>query len=226
MMQALKPNHAEFVSMSMRKRATPSRRSRLIVARTMAAIVLVLNSLLQLVPNLAAQTDDASKVDSLNKQVIEFYQAGKYQEAIPLARKLLDIREKLSGPEHSDTATSLNSLALLNMDLGKTGGALEFAVRAEKAQETQLGNILSFTSEQQRLEFQETTTNPFRLLATLGSAPDIAQALLHKGVMLDSLLEDRLVAEASRDAKRREVIDELRAAKQRLLPISPTPVMK
>ena len=88
-------------------------------------------------------------------------------------------------------------------------------MRAEKSQETQLGNILSFTSEQQRLAFQE-TTNPFTLVATLGSAPDIAQAILHnKGVVLDSLLEDRLVAEASKDAKQREVIDQLRAAKQR-----------
>ena len=87
-------------------------------------------------------------------------------------------------------------------------------MRAQKAQETQLGNILSFTSEQQRLEFQK-TTNPFTLLATLGSAPDIAQALVHnKGVVLDSVLEDRLVAEASKDAKQREVIDQLRAAKQ------------
>ena len=52
-------------------------------------------------------------------------------------------------------------------------------------------------------------------MATLGSAPDIAQAVLHnKGVVLDSLLEDRLVAEASKDAKQREVIDQLRAAKQ------------
>ena len=33
--------------------------------------------------------------------------------------------------------------------------------------------------------------------------------------MLDSLLEDRLVAEASKDAKQREIIDQLRAAKQR-----------
>ena len=52
--------------------------------------------------------------------------------------------------------------------------------------------------------------------ATLGSAPDIARAILHtKGVVLDSLLEDRLAAEASKEAKQREVIDQLRAAKQR-----------
>ena len=98
---------------------------------------------------------------------------------------------------------------------GNAAGALEFAARAGKSQETQLGSILSFTSEQQRLAFQE-TINPFTLPATLGSAPDIARAILHtKGVVLDSLLEDRLAAEASKEAKQREVIDQLRAAKQR-----------
>ena len=140
---------------------------------------------------------------------------GDYAKAEPLYRRALAINEKALGAEHPDTATSLSNLAILNIDLGKAGDALEFAVRAEKSQETQLGNILSFTSEQQRLAFQE-TTNPFTLLATLGSAPDIARALLHnKGVVLDSLLEDRLVAEASKDPKQREVIDQLRAAKQR-----------
>ena len=113
------------------------------------------------------------------------------------------------------TATTLRNLAILNIDLGKAGGALEFAVRAKKPQETQLGNILAFTSEQQRLALQEKTT-PFTLLATLGTDPDIAQAILrNKGVVLDSVLEDRLVAEASKDAKQREVIDQLRAAEQR-----------
>ena len=34
--------------------------------------------------------------------------------------------------------------------------------------------------------------------------------------MLDSLLEDRLVAEASGDPRQREIIEQLRAAKQRL----------
>ena len=60
----------------------------------------------------------------------------------------------------------------------------------------------------------------FSLPATLGSAPDIAQAVLRtKGVVLDSLVEDRLVAEAGR-SKQREVIDQLRAAKQRYTQLS------
>src|SRR5262245_27991180 len=38
---------------------------------------------------------------------------GKYAEAEPLFQRALDIREKAFGPEHPDTATSLNSLAVL-----------------------------------------------------------------------------------------------------------------
>ena len=41
--------------------------------------------------------------------------------------------------------------------------------------------------------------------------------LRNKGIVLDSLLEDKLVAEASGDPKQREAVSELRAAKQRLL---------
>ncbi len=156
-----------------------------------------------------------STATSLNDLALHYRKMGDYAKAEPLYLRALAINEKALGPQHPSTAASLSNLALLSIDLGKAGDALEFAVRAEKSQEAQLGNILSFTSEQQRLAFQE-TANPFTLLATLGSAPDIAQAILrNKGVVLDSLLEDRLVVEASKDAKQREVIDQLRAAKQR-----------
>ena len=89
--------------------------------------------------------------------------------------------------------------------------------RARQAEEKYLSNILSFTSEQQRLTFQK-TTNPYTLFATLGSAAELAQTVLRqKGVVLDSLLEDRLEAEASSDPKQREIIAQLRAEKQRLM---------
>jgi hypothetical protein len=92
---------------------------------------------------------------------------GDYAKAEPLLRRALAILEETLGPKHPLTAGSLNNLAILDIDLGKAKGDLEFAVRAEMLQETQLGNILSFTSEQQRLAFQEKST-PFTLVATLG----------------------------------------------------------
>jgi hypothetical protein len=90
---------------------------------------------------------------------------GDYAKAEPLLRRALAILEETLGPKHPLTAGSLNNLAILDIDLGKAKGDLEFAVRAEMLQETQLGNILSFTSEQQRLAFQE-KSNPFTLVAT------------------------------------------------------------
>src|SRR5205823_1178500 len=91
------------------------------------------------------------------------------------------------------------------------------AEKAREAQEKYLSNILSFTSERQRLAFQG-TINPYSLPGTLGRAAELAQTVLRqKGVVLDSLLEDRLVAEASSDPKQREIIQQLRAAKQRLM---------
>jgi CHAT domain-containing protein len=79
-----------------------------------------------------------------------------------------------------------------------------------------LSVILSFTSEQQRLAYEK-ISKPYDLAGTVGSAPELAEIVLRqKGVVLDSLLEDRLVADASGDPKQRENIEELRSAKQRL----------
>ena len=46
-----------------------------------------------------------------------------YREAEPLYRQALAIRQKVLGPEHSDTATSLNNLAVLLRDQGRLAEA-------------------------------------------------------------------------------------------------------
>ena len=123
---------------------------------------------------------------------------------------------KALGPDHPNTAASLNNLAGLYGAMGDPKEALRLAVQARRVQEKNLSGILSFTSEQQRLAFQK-TTNPYSLPGTLGNAPELAEVVLRqKGVVLDSLLEDRLVAEASGDPRQREIIEQLRAATQRL----------
>ena len=141
---------------------------------------------------------------------------GDYAKAEPLFQRALNINEKVLGPENPETAIALQNLATLYAGMGNPKEALRLAVQARKAQERNLSDILSFTSEQQRLAFQK-TTRPYRLLATLGNAPELAETVLRqKGVVLDSLLEDRLVAEASGDPKQREIIEQLRASKQQL----------
>src|SRR4029453_6257062 len=59
------------------------------------------------------QSGDLEEAAQLNTQVMKLYAAGRFGEAIPLAQKALAIHEKALGPEHPDTAQSLNNLALL-----------------------------------------------------------------------------------------------------------------
>jgi len=164
----------------------------------------------------ALGSENVVTATSLNNLAVLYDDMGDYAKAEPLCQRALKIREKALGPDHPETATSLHDLALLYTGMGDAKEALRLAAQARRAQEKNLSNILSFTSEQQRLAFQK-TTKPYDLPATLGSAPELAEIVLRqKGVVLDSLLEDRLVAEASGDPKQRVIVGELRSAKQRL----------
>ncbi|MBM4283712.1 MAG: CHAT domain-containing protein [Deltaproteobacteria bacterium] len=76
---------------------------------------------------------------SLNRQAMQLYQAGRYQEALPLAQRALAIREKAFGPEHPHTAVVVNTLGLLYEGLGKYDQALPLLQRALKIREQVLG---------------------------------------------------------------------------------------
>ena len=53
------------------------------------------------------------RAETLNQQVVALYQAGRYNEAIPLAEEALAIWRDHLGARHPDVATGLNNLALL-----------------------------------------------------------------------------------------------------------------
>lgn len=164
--------------------------------------------------------DHQNTAQSLNNLALLYQDMGDYARAEPFYRRALKIREKALGPDHPDTARSLNNLAGFFFDLGKKQEALEIARNGQQAGLKTLNNILSFTSEQQRLSYQA-TINPYSLFASIGSAPDNALAILHyKGVVLDSLLEDRLVAEASKDPVIKKVIDKRDSMKPRVMQLS------
>jgi hypothetical protein len=55
----------------------------------------------------------SGEADDLTKTVLEQYAAGKYQSAIPLAQRALELEEKEWGPDHPNVATALNNLATL-----------------------------------------------------------------------------------------------------------------
>jgi hypothetical protein len=69
---------------------------------------------------LAQQADQASE---LEKRVIELYNAGRYSDAVPIAQRVLAIREKTLGRDHPDVALSLNNLAALYDSQGRYADA-------------------------------------------------------------------------------------------------------
>lgn len=144
-------------------------------------------------------------------------ETGNFAGAEELYRRALKIDEKVLGPDHSDTERVLRNLAALKIDQHKTDEAMALTLRADKAGQKGLANILSFTSEEQRLAFADMVA-PYNILGTLGRAPELAEIVLrYKGIVLDSLLEDRLAAEASEDPSQRDAVAEARATKQRLM---------
>ena len=154
---------------------------------------------------------------SLNNLASLYDKMGNYAKAEPLFREALRIWQKVLGPEHPDTATSLQNLALLEFDLGRIDEATTLARQASAAELIILSKIFSFTSEQQRLAYLA-IFHPYSLFPFLkGTDFDLAAAVLrYKGVVLDSIVEDRLLAEASQGSKDQKLVEQLNLDKREL----------
>ena len=154
---------------------------------------------------------------SLNNLATLYQATGEYAKAEPLFQEALRIRQKVLAPEHPDTAQSLDNLALLEFDLGRIEEATALARQTSAAELTILSKIFSFTSEQQRLAYLD-IFQPYNLFPILrGTEADLAAAVLrYKGVVLDSIVEDRLVAEASQGSEDQNLVEQLNLDRRQL----------
>ena len=161
--------------------------------------------------------EDPDIASMLNNLALLYLRIGAYEKAEPLFQQALQIDEKVLGPEHPNTATNLEGLALLKFDLGQVLEAKALAERSGKARLATLSKVLSFASEEQRLAYQS-TLNPYSLFAVLeGSNANLCAAVLrYKSVVLDSIIEDRLVAESSNSSQDRDLVGRLAADKHQL----------
>ena len=96
-----------------------------------------------LIASCETETADAAeseqRADLLDRAGSYFHGRAAYSAAEPLLRRALAIREKALGPEHPDTATSLNNLALLLRDQGDLAAARPLFERALAIREKALG---------------------------------------------------------------------------------------
>jgi CHAT domain-containing protein/Tfp pilus assembly protein PilF len=88
----------------------------------------------------ATAEESLNRAARLTNQAFELFQAGRYAEAIPLAEEVLAIFESQLGPDHPDTAESLNNLALLYKSMGRYVEAEPMYQRALAIYEAELGS--------------------------------------------------------------------------------------
>ncbi|MFA6560754.1 MAG: tetratricopeptide repeat protein [Verrucomicrobiia bacterium] len=84
--------------------------------------------------------DDATEADALQKQTDELFRAGKFQPAIPLQQRVLELREKTVGPEHLLVALSCQNLSVLYMKMCDFAKAKSFRERQLAILEKNLGS--------------------------------------------------------------------------------------
>ena len=62
-----------------------------------------------------AEDDDPK---ALNQQVNQLLEQGKYQDAIPIAERAVEVAKRVRGPEDPETADALNNLGVLFQKIG------------------------------------------------------------------------------------------------------------
>ncbi len=146
---------------------------------------------------------------------------GDYAKAEPLFKEALEIYQNVIGREHPLTVKNLEGLAFAELELGKTEEAKRLGQLGYAAGLKLFSQILSFGSEDQRLAYQR-LVHPYTLFAALDETDALlAGAVLHyKGVVLDSIIEDRLLAETSKEEANRELVEQLKTEKRTLSQLS------
>ena len=76
---------------------------------------------------------------TIDKLVVFYYRAGRYEDALPLAKRSLAIKEKILGIKHPSTNISLSNLAAFYSKMGQYELALPLTQRALAISEKTLG---------------------------------------------------------------------------------------
>ena len=81
----------------------------MMIARMLAVVLAIVVS----VPSVVRGQGAGIEWDTLNNEVGNLYRAGKYDRAVVLAKKALEVAEENVNPDHPDVGTSLENLAKL-----------------------------------------------------------------------------------------------------------------
>src|ERR1700687_2282127 len=83
------------------------------MARRLAKSAFVLLALGLLILACPASLAEDNDPNALNQQVDQLIEQGKYQEAMPIAERAVEVAKRTRGPGDAETAEALNNLGLL-----------------------------------------------------------------------------------------------------------------
>jgi len=140
---------------------------------------------------------------------------GRHEEAAVVFRRRIAERAGDVAP-HPETVSARRDLGWALLMGGDVAGAKAAAAQHAEAQLEMTSRLLGFASEQQRLAYLQ-HADPFSLLANLGEKDALADAMLRlKGVVLDSLIEERRMASRAGEGESRLILERLIATRKRL----------
>jgi len=84
------------------------------------------------------QTEELAKSEQLKAEVVGLFKAGKLDEALPLAKQLLELNERTFGPNALMVANAASGLAELYIAKGKFKEAEPLLLRAVEINDTEL----------------------------------------------------------------------------------------
>ena len=87
----------------------------------------------------AQQSPELTEADRLHERVIEFFYEKKFTEALPLAKRAAELREKTLGLANEKTLASLKNLASVYSEMRKTGDAVAVREKVLNAEESLFG---------------------------------------------------------------------------------------
>lgn len=106
-----------------------------------------------------------------------------YAKAEPLYRQALEIRKKVLGENHPDTAGSLHNLAFLYESLGSYAKAGPLCREALQIYEKHFANTLQVQSEQQQLALAESLRFSLDAYATIAAEAKVRPADVYRHVL-------------------------------------------
>jgi len=142
---------------------------------------------------------------------------GEHEEAAVAYGKAITLTKSQYPGEHPAVLDIEESRALLAQKVGDPAAAAAIARGVRESRLKNLTDVLSFADEAQRLAYRS-SIDPWSLFASLGLTEELATTVLQtKGIVLESLLEDRGIAERNNDPALAEKLEKLKVSRRRLM---------